>query len=237
MSKRLRNTVRKLKRLNQNSKKPKLNDRQVLEYMRNKKKYSADQLEFQAMQLRNTCRKPNGRRYTLKEKSMCLAMYKSGPRSYRFKENKMMVLPSLSTLSRHCANLTFRSGICPELFGFIKAKVKDWSKSDLICALSFDETAVKSSVEFSSTDDEILGFVEMAGIKKPIFATHALTFMLRGIKVPFKQPVAHYYTTDIKAYELVELIKLVLEASLSTGKSSESTFIFRFFNFFFNAIH
>lgn len=193
----------------------------MLNYLRDKKKYSTTQLVFEAMQFRNVRRKPHGRRYKLKEKSMCLAMYKSGPRAYRFKENnKIMVLPSLSTLSRHTAKLMFRVGINPELLSFIKEKVKDWSNTDLLCTFSFDETALKSRLEYSSTDDEIIGFIELAGIRRPVFATHALTFMVRGIHRHFKQPVAYFYTHGLKAFELTELIELVLEAVLATGEHS-----------------
>lgn len=192
---------------------------QVLDYLRAEKKYSTTQLEFEEMQLRNACRKPHGRRYRLKEKSMCLALYKSGPRSYRFKEsNQIMALPSLSTLCRHSAKMTFRAGTNPELFQFIKEKVKDWSEADLLCSFSFDETALKARLEYSCTDDEIIGFVELAGIRRPIFATHALTFMVRGIHRQFKQPVAYFYTHGLKAFELAELITLVFEAVASTGK-------------------
>lgn len=149
---------------------------------------------------------------------MCLAMYKSGPRSYRFKENNnIMVLPSLSTLTRHSAKMIFRTGIVPQLFSFIKEKVKEWPERDLLCSFGFDETALKSILEYSSTDDEIIGFVELGSLRRPIFASHALTFMVRGIHRPFKQPVAHFYTHGLKSHELAELILLVLEAVLSTG--------------------
>lgn len=219
LSRKLRNRTRQLKRLQENKKSRKLDDKQVLEYLRDKKKYSSTQIEFEEMQFRNAGRNPHGRRYKLKEKSMCLAMYKSGPRSYRFKQNnKIMVLPTLSTLSRHSAKMMFRAGTNPLLFSFIKEKVKDWSESDLLCSFSFDETALKSRLEYSSTDDEIIGFIELAGIRRPVFATHALTFMVRGITRPFKQPVAHFYTHGLKSFELTELITLVLEAVISTGK-------------------
>lgn len=219
MSQKLRNTSKQLKRLQRQPKKVKLDDTKVLEYLREKKKFTSAQIEFQEMQLRNAGRKPHGRRYKPKEKSVCVALYKSGPRSYRFKEDKLMVLPSLSTLSRHTAKLMFRSGICHELFEFIKEKVKDWPAKDLCCSLSFDETHIKSELQYGTVDDEIIGFVELAGIRRPVFATHALTFMVRGINIPFKQPVAHYYTYGLTSRELGELIELVLRAVRSTGKS------------------
>lgn len=170
------------------------------------------------MQLRNSGRKKNGRRYTPKEKSFSLALYKTGPRSYRFKENHM-ILPALTTLGRHSANLMFNAGISQHLLAFIKERVKNWPKEDLICTLSFDETAIKARLAYNKTMDEIDGFVELAGIRRPVFATHALTFMVRGMNVPFKQPVSFFYTLGLKSYELAELILLVLEAVLSTGNS------------------
>lgn len=217
LKRKLNNKTRQVKRLQHSSKK--LDDKQVLQYLRVKKKYSATQITLEEMQLRNARRKPQGRRYTLKEKSICLALYKSGPRSYRFKEdNEVMVLPTLSTLGKHVAKMLFRAGTSSELFAFIKDKVIDWPESDLQCSLSFDETALKSTLEYSSTDDEIIGFIEMAGIRRPIFATHALTFMVRGIHRPFKQPVAFFYTHGIKAFELAQLISLVLESVFATGE-------------------
>lgn len=205
-----------MKRLKQKAKNNKLNDDKVLAYLRNKKKYTTEQIEFQKIQLRNSGRKKNGRRYTPKEKSFSLALYKSGPRSYRFKE-KYMILPALSTLGRHSANLMFHAGISQQLLAFIKEKVKSWPKENLICTISFDETAIKARLAYNSTKDEIDGFVELAGIRRPVFATHALTFMVRGINVPFKQPVAFYYTFGLKSYELAELVLLVVEAVLTTG--------------------
>ncbi|KAG4065540.1 hypothetical protein HA402_013310 [Bradysia odoriphaga] len=168
------------------------------------------------MQLRNAGRKPHGRRYFPKEKSLCLALYKSGPRSYRFQE-RFLALPTLSTLGRHCANLMFSAGISPNLFAFIKEKVGNWSEKELCCTLGFDETALKTRTEYNNSTDEIDGFVELAGIRKPVFATHALVFMVRGIYKPFKQAVAFYYTHGLKSFELAELLILVTEAVLDTG--------------------
>lgn len=144
-------------------------------------------------------------------------MYKSGPRSYRFNHDRIMITPTLSTLCRHSAKLMFRARISPELFSFIKDKVKNWTEEDKICTLEFDETALKARLDYNTTMDEIDGFVELAGIRRPEFATHSLTFMVRGMKVPFKQPVAFYYTHGLKSSELIELLMLVPKAVLATG--------------------
>lgn len=211
-----RNLKYQVKRLKQKAKSCKITDAKFLQYLRSKKNYSLDQLEFQKMQLRNSGRKNKGRRYTSREKSFSLALYKSGPRAYRFKE-KYMILPALSTLGRHSANLMFKAGKSSSLYGFIKEKVKDWSEEDRLCTVSFDETALKSQLTYNNMLDEIEGFVELSDIRRHVFATHALCFMVRGLKIPFKQPVDFYYTYGLKSYELAELLLLVLEAVASTG--------------------
>ncbi len=219
----LRNCKNQVKRLQHKTKNIKMNDDKVLDYLCNTKKYSSTQIQFQKMQLRNAGRKPHGRRYFPKEKSLCLALYKCGPRSYRFQED-FLALPALSTLGRHSANLMFRAGISHQLFQFIKEMVKDWPEEDLFCILSFDETALKTRLEHNKTTDEIDGFVELQDIRKPVFATHALNFMLRGIHKPFKQAIAFYYTHGLKSYELAELILLMIEEVLATGKYFQNSF-------------
>lgn len=218
-----------MKRLQQQVKSCKINDAKVLEYYRDTKKYSATQLLFQRMQLRNAGRKRHGRRYTPQEKSLCLGMYKSGPRSYRFKEERIVILPSKSTLARHRAKFIFDTGINSRLLKFIKNKVKDWPETDLACTISFDETALKTRLDYNSTKDEIDGFVTLEDSRRPIFATHALNFMVRGINVAFKQPLTYYHTHGLKAVELAELLILVTEAVLDTGNCITNCLLFSSF--------
>lgn len=163
-----RNLKYQVKRLQRKAKDSKMNDDKLLSYLRSKKHYSLDQLEFMRMQLRNAGRKKNGRRYSNTEKSFSVALYKSGPRSYRFKE-KFMILPALSTLGRHSANLMFRAGKSAPLLAFIEEKVKDWPEKDRLCTVSFDETALKATLQYNNTLDEIDGFVELADIRRPVF--------------------------------------------------------------------
>lgn len=141
--------------------------------------FNPEQLAFFSMQLKNSGKKSNGRRYTSEEKGLSLVLYKHSPKNYR-EMRKMFVLPSKRTLGRYSARLVFNAGIDTKLFAHIKEKVKSLSELDTYCTLSWDEVSLKAHLDYSVSKDEIEGFVDMLEVRRPDFATHALTFMIRG---------------------------------------------------------
>lgn len=179
-------------------------------------KFNQQQLVFFEMQIKNSDKPNYGQRYTSEQKSLCLALYKKSPKNYRFMRT-IFTLPCKKTLGRHCAHLLFKSGIDPNYLEMIKNQVKDLPEADKYCTIGWDETSLKAHVDYSSTRDVIDGFVELADERRPIFATHSLNFMVRGIHKNFKQPICHFYTADLNHHELAELIKLVIGAVFDTG--------------------
>lgn len=216
MSKRLSYFRKKARDLQQKIKQTPINDATLLHYLSSK--CTKQLLELIKIQLTNCGRPGTGRRYTDEQKSLCLAMYKQGPRSYRFK-SKWCILPTKRTLGRYSADLIFKSGVDPKMFESIKNVVKDWPQKQKLCAVTFDEIALKEHLAYSQAQDKIEGFVEMnRRMKEPLFATHSLTFMVRGLASNYKQPVGHFYTKGIKAFELVELVQLMVGEVSTTGK-------------------
>jgi hypothetical protein len=178
--------------------------------------FNAEQLAFFAMQIQNSGKKPNGRRYTSEEKGLALILYKNSPKNYRFMQ-KIFVLPSKRTLGRYSAELIFQTGVDTKLFAHIAEKVKTLTEETKYCTLQWDEVSLKAHLDYSVSRDEIDGFVDMLNVRRTAFATHALTFMIRGIKIPFKQPVAYFFTHGLKHFELAEMITLITKAILDTG--------------------
>lgn len=178
--------------------------------------FNAEQLAFFSMQIKNSDKKPNGRRYTSEEKGLALILYKNSPKNYRFME-KFFVLPSKRTLGRYSAELIFQTGVDLKLFSHIAEKVKSFREEYKYCTLTWDEVSLKAHLDYNSSRDEIDGFVDMLGVRRTAFATHALTFMIRGIKIPFKQPIAYFFTHGLKHFELAEMIELITKAVLDTG--------------------
>lgn len=129
---------------------------------------------------------------------------------------KIFLLPSKRTLGRHSAQLAFETGINPKLFEHIKSKVETLSENEKWCTLSWDEVSLKAHLDYSTKRDQIDGFVDLGHVRTCGFATHSLTFIVRGIQIPFKQQIGYFYTGGLKAFELTEMIKLMTEAVLDT---------------------
>lgn len=178
--------------------------------------FNAEQLAFFSMQIKNSGKKPNGRRYTSEEKGLALILFKNSPKNYRFMQ-KYFTLPSKRTLGRYSAQLVFQTGVDTKLFALIAEKVKSLSEEYKYCTLTWDEVSLKAHLDYSVSRDEIDGFVDMLDVRRAAFATHALTFMIRGIKIPFKQPIGYFFTHGLKHFELAEMIALITKAVLDTG--------------------
>lgn len=182
--------------------------------------FNPEQLAFFSMQLKNSGKKSKGRRYNPEEKSLALILYKHSPKNYK-EMRKVFILPCKRTLGRFSAKLVFNTGTDSKLFAHIAGKVKNMSELDTYCSLSWDEVSLKPHLDYNVYRDEIDGFVDMLGVRRPDFATHALVFMIRGINTAYKQPIGFFFTNGLKHYELEELIKLVAKAVLDTGKFSQ----------------
>lgn len=173
------------------------------------------------MQIYNGDKKINGRRYNNDQKSLSLSMYKQSPKKCRFLR-RFLILPGKSNIGRHRANLVFQTGIDPKLMGMMKLKVKDMSDQDKLSILSWDEVSLKAHIDYDKSRDIIDGFVDMNGLRRPEFATHALTFMVRGIHTPHKEHISFNYTAGLKAVELSNLIRITIKAVDDTGEFSKN---------------
>lgn len=180
------------------------------------KKLKENQLEFVKMQIRNGRRKAKGRRFTFEDKCMSVAIYKQNPKGYRFLAT-FLDLPSKTTLNKHKAQVRFEAGINPILMTFIKEMVDQMNDIDKYVSVVWDEMSLKSNLDFEEIKGYIDGFVDTGNRRTNTFATHALVFMVRGIKSDFKQPIAYFLTESICSDELAHLIRLVIEEISKTG--------------------
>lgn len=177
-------------------------------------------VDFIEMQIRNSSKSKNGRRYNFNEKSMLLGMYKKGPKSYRSFSN-VLSLPTKQTLSQHASRIHahFQPGINANLMKFMKETVSKMTAKERICCISWDEVTLAPELDYSKANDCVEGFVDVGKESEKDFTNHALTFMVRGIAKRFKQSIAYFLTRpQIKGHEVAELIILVIEAILETGK-------------------
>jgi len=83
----------------------------------------------------------------------------------------------------------------------------------------FDEISLSAALQYIPTFDKIvIDTLFGEGKRRSMFADKALTFMVRGIRKKFKQPVAFVFTnSSMKTPNLVNAIKEVVEAVQLTG--------------------
>lgn len=175
-----------------------------------------DQYNFIKLQIRNAGKRKRGNRFTFDEKTLALAIYKQNPKRYRFL-SKISNLPTRQTLITHSAAIRFKEGINPKLMNFI-SEASQMEDMDKVCSIGWDEMSLTAHLDFEKIKDYIDGFEDLGSKRTNNFATHALVFMIRGLKTRYKQPIAYFLTENIKADELSELIALVITAVLKTGK-------------------
>lgn len=167
-------------------------------------------------QLKNVRRKVP--QWSIDNKILALALYKRGPRCYRFLQN-FLKLPSRPTLQRLLHNFPFEAGINVALINRLKKQAKKMQPLNRYCTLIFDEMALNSGLQYDKSNDKIIGFVDLGSQgRSNIMANHALVFQLQGLRKSWKQPIAYYFTKDtVKTANLKSLLTELITVIQSTG--------------------
>lgn len=155
---------------------------------------------FIESQIRTQSKKARGRRFSL--------------------DDKIFALPSRSSLMNLSQKIPFQTGINKRIFQHLKTTVqKIKNPLDKYCTILFDEISLSAGLQYIPSYDKVVGFEDLGdGKSKPIFADKALTFLVRGVRRKFKQPVAYFFTNStMKTTNLVVAIKEVVHAVQSTG--------------------
>ncbi len=173
--------------------------------------------DFIKLQLKNTGKSKKGNRFNFEERTLALIIYKQNPKRYQ-DLRKMANLPTRQTLIAHSAAIRFKEGLNQNLMNFIKEVVSQMEPLDKLCTIGWDEMSLTSNLHFDHIKDYIDGFEDLGSKRTNHFATHALVFMVRGVKSSYKQPISYYLTENLNATELAALIKLVITAVMDTGK-------------------
>lgn len=162
---------------------------------------------------------PRGRRYTLDDKMFALSLYKGSAKAYRLM-SRVFALPSRKTIMDLLRKIPLQPGINSEIIEHLKLTVSEIKNQlDKTCVLIFYEISLSAGVQYSEAEDKIIGVEDLGrNIRRPKFADKALTFIVRGVKYKFKQPIAYYFVqSGIKTPDLVVALKEVICAVQSTG--------------------
>ncbi|XP_053625003.1 uncharacterized protein LOC128683403 [Plodia interpunctella] len=104
------------------------------------------------------------------------------------------------------------------MFSQLKEVSKKMKIENKLCAVIFDEMALKANISFNQRRDLITGFVTNGADTKPDFSDHAQVFMLRGIVKNYKQAVSYTFSAAAtKGPELAKQLKAVIKKVIEAG--------------------
>lgn len=178
----------------------------MVEYFFSKTKFpSKNSKALMTMQIRHKKRKP----WSPQEKKVA------------YMRNNGIILPGKSTIKRWLNSIHFSTD-----FPFksnieqIKLKTSDFTYDEKKCVILLDEVSIMKSIEYNKILDEIEGFEDLGPLGwKPIFGSHVLVIMLRGLYKKWKYPLCYYFTgKGVKGDDLTIIVKKCVEKVMTKLK-------------------
>lgn len=134
---------------------------------------------------------------SLKTKFAC------GKKGYEHERQKYPI-PSERTLQRRMEDMGFESGILYDVLELLRLKVNTMDEADLDCGIIFDEMSIEEARSYCIPSGKFYGNVTTEDQR--VLASHALVFMLVGIKSRWKQVVAYHFTGNTVSENILKNI-------------------------------
>lgn len=163
--------------------------------------------------------RPQSRQWTFDDKMLCLNLLKRSVPTYQFlNEQEPTCFPSERTLQRIFSEITMDVGIDEDLLEALGKKMKDLDPRAVYVSLETDEYAIKPVPTLDESTDKIYGYQnygkDLPERNTSDIANKCLVFMIQGLFIPFKQPIAYYFNkggingADLKTLTLLIISKL-----------------------------
>lgn len=137
---------------------------------------------FFECQIENSSKKPKGRRYTLEDKVLALALYKQSAAAYR-SLSKIFALPSRKTVMKLLNRIPVKPGLHEEVFSVLKAETKNFKNPlDKYCILMFDEMSIQPNLRPNLNSGSVEGFEDLGFKTSQKIANHAEVIHFNVIK-------------------------------------------------------
>ena len=174
--------------------------------------------DFIAKQLAMFHKKKLGRRWSESDKTLALSLFHASRKAYRLLQ-KLFVLPSVSTLRKTMRDISVYPGFNDNILQALVQKVKALGEGAEVCSLVFDEMSIKEWVNYNKENDNIEGLEDFGCSRRSMYiANHAIVFMVRGLKVNWKQPVGYFLSSGpINSPMLKLLLCECLDKLVSNG--------------------
>jgi len=169
-------------------------------------------------QLRNSGKKPQGRRFTIEDKLQGISMYQKGPRLYRALMQHMC-LPHPESLNSTMRQIELLPGLQPGIKRMLQRMGEKMKTSFRDCILLLDEIHLRHGFTYDKKRDRTIGVVDYDQLgRQEEPAKSALVFMLKSIYGNWEVPIAYFFTTSsTKADVYADLTRNVIQAVHETS--------------------
>lgn len=156
----------------------------------------------------------HGRRFFIDGKVLALSIYKQRPKEYKYLSS-IFALPSLKCNKTLVHNVPF----------YPSFNAYHWKFKITNCETNSDGSVLYINIWWNVTGNRFtlrstqrFGLKDLRDDKRHIsLADHILTFMIRGLRKKFKQPICFYFVKrTIKTQDLVNCIKDIIKSIQST---------------------
>jgi hypothetical protein len=140
----------------------------------------------------------------------------TGKNGYEYVRLRLGIpLPSYRSLCDHTESFKMAPGIQDDVLDLLELKAKQLSIEERDCALLLDEVQLEPKVEYDTSLKRMTGYISPEFLfegREPTVAEHALVFMVKGIRKPYKQPIAWFLTgKSTTGTQLWSVTKQVIE--------------------------
>jgi hypothetical protein len=182
---------------------------------------SGDPLIFIQMQLKHQ----NHSKWDDNEKNLALSLYYKSPSTYRFMRERGFKLPSVTLIRKWISVYNVHSGFTEDVFQKLAIKSSSMSEEEKETVLLFDEMSIRKSLEYNPKLDVVEGFEDLGPLgRRNVPATHALVFLIRGLKYPWKCPIAYVLSENsVKGSALAVLIDYCIAKLNNIGLCPKAT--------------
>lgn len=132
-------------------------------------------------------------------------------------------LPSVSTIRKWYSAINGKPGFSDEAFEVLKLRANQANVNgeEILGCLIFDEMSIRKMEEYDQHKDEAVGFInfgtDIGGTNSEKYAKEALDFLIAGVNICFKVPVAYFLTAGLKSNEKAALVQEVILLVSKTG--------------------
>ncbi|KAK3907247.1 Transposable element P transposase [Frankliniella fusca] len=148
-------------------------------------------------EIRNFQKVLTSRTWSTQQKCWALALYKRGPRAYRWLR-RSVTLPAEKTLKNVLSKIKLEPGVSPYLLKVLHKKLVEREQSanqnpSRLVTLAFDEMFINEDVYYDTVTDQIKGLEDFGDRgRTSVIANHVLVFMVQSVTEDLKFPVGYY---------------------------------------------